>query len=122
MSSTTLPDVAGLSLSSADRLCDDCSNMGNEIRQLCEDEDFTISKPRASVDRNRLTCAFCGMIASRFWYASENEGDFIISNDTKWRNEDPRPTDGIDTLIIMLERPRPTHLREIELAVLTTEG
>ena len=126
MSSATLTDVSGLSLSSADRLCDDCRNMGHKIRQLCEVEGFTIPKPGALVRRSRSTCAFCEMIISRHWRLWQNEREWIISKDTEWRKEDFRPTNGIDGLMVILEPqelPRSRGQRPgIELVVLTTEG
>jgi hypothetical protein len=63
------------------------------------------------------------MIASRLRLGSEkNEGDFIIHNNMTRRKGDLRPTDGIDALVIGLERRRLKRRREIKLAVLTTEG
>ena len=120
LSSTTLPDICGPSLPSAGRLCDDCSSLGHEIRQLCEVKDYSLTKPRASVERNRTTCAFCEMIASRLLPKSaKSVGDFIIHNKTT--NEAisliPRPTNGIDKLEVKLEREG-----YIKLAVLTNEG
>lgn len=118
MSSTTLPDVFSPSVSNADHLCDDCSSMGHEIRQLCEVKDYsiTISKPRASVARNRSTCAFCETIASHFRLESEeDEEDFRIQKDFTMGN------DGIcgplHALTIYGERGR-----YVGLDVFTTEG
>jgi hypothetical protein len=93
--------------------------MGHEIRQLCEiGKAFTITKPRALVKRNRSSCAFCEMIASRLRLGSEkNEGDNVT-----WRKGDPRPGDGIDELTVVLENRRSKRRRETKLAVFTTEG
>ena len=123
MTSTILPSVSGPSPGSADHLCDDCSNMGHEIRQLCEDKDFKISKPRASVERNRSTCAFCGVLAPHFRLvpgASEGNID-IFSNKPGWRSsrsDSHYDTNGIDELVIRDRKG--TGL--ILLDVLTTES
>jgi hypothetical protein len=97
--------------------------MGHEIRQLCEDKDFKISKPRASVERNRSTCAFCGVLAPHFRLvpgASEGNID-IFSNKPGWRSsrsDSHYDTNGIDELVIRDRKG--TGL--ILLDVLTTES
>ena len=81
MSSTTLPSAYDSSLSGVNHLCDECSNMGHEIKQLCEGNNLEIRKSRVSVQRNRSICAFCEVIASHFRLESgEDEGDFKIHN------------------------------------------
>lgn len=118
MSSTKLSDVCGPSMSTAGRLCANCSGLGHEIRQLCETKDYLISKPRASVERYRSTCAFCEMIASIPWLKSwDIEGDFIIH-----RKPDPddyygQPADGINQLTIARESGH-----HVKLTVFTPEG
>jgi hypothetical protein len=124
MSSATLPDVCGPSLSSADHLCDDCSNMGHEIRQLCEIKDFTIPKSPASVERNRSTCAFCGMIASSLRLGSGESEQNIIIHSNRHPQASSRPTDGVNGLMVSFA-PR-DHQSVIfytaRMALATTEG
>ncbi|KAL1795415.1 hypothetical protein ACET3X_005639 [Alternaria dauci] len=118
MSSATSPDLCSTSLASAGRLCDHCSNLGHEIRQLCEVKDFTISKPRPLVEENRLICAFCDLIASDPWLGSEDsEGDFIIHNKRYASEYGVLPTDGIGEITIESENGH-----TLKLAVFTTKG
>lgn len=123
MSSTTLPNVRDPSPWSADHLCDDCSNMGHEIRQLCEVKGSKISKSRALVEKNRSTCAFCGVIASRFELESgESEGEIDIylgkRQSRSSRSGFHYVTEGIDQLGVFCRK----ETAAISMDVLTTES
>lgn len=122
MSSTLSLSVCDPSPWSADHLCDDCSNMGNEIRQLCEKRGSEISKPVASVERNRSTCAFCGVIsASLRLKPGDIVGELVIYyNKPRWRSsrsDSHYDTNGIDQLVV-LRKGRGANF----IDVLTTEG
>lgn len=116
MPSTTLPDICDPFLSSADHLYDDYSSLGHTIRQLCEGEDYSISRPRASVDRNSSNCEFCKIIASNPRLKSGTR-DFIIHNKSVLSERGSRPADSIDRLTV--QRESRLCLR---LPVFTTEG
>lgn len=109
MPSTTWLTGSGRCLSSADHLCDDCSSLGYEIRQLCKVRDFKITKLKASVERNSSTCAFCQMIVSEVPFEVGSKQEIFISSHT-------RSPDGINRLHIT------GGWRSSSMVVSTTKG